>query len=395
MRCRVRTYNQLAVEGLPAFSGSSYEVKHGLANPDIILCRSHSFSSDDLGTNLSAVIRAGAGINNIPVDVCTQRGIPVMNTPGANANAVKELVLCGMLLAARNVCAAWSCVQQMNVAADDFAVAVEGVKKQFVGAELPGKTLLIVGLGQIGVLLANAACALGMRVLGYDPYMSLEHAWQLNALVEKVDVLTAGIEQADFISLHVPLSAATEAMVDAKLLQSCQPHACLLNFARAPIVAEEALQAALSANALAAYVTDFPSAALCDHPRVIALPHLGASTAEAEGRCAHMAVEQLTAYWQYGSIRHAVNFPDVQLPYRGGVRLAVAHENTPGMVAKISTLLSGFGCNILDMLNRSKKNLAYTVLDVSIKKDNNESAQELSQMLAGIQGVCSCRLVRV
>ena len=351
-----------------------------------MLLRSANMHDYEVPPTLKAVARAGAGTNNIPVARLTERGIPVFNAPGANANAVKELVLTGMLLAARNVCSAWDYARRIE--GDDAAIKkqVESGKKQFVGFELPGRTLGVVGLGAIGVQVANVALALGMRVVGHDPEITVGRAWELSASVTKAASVGDLLAQSDFVTLHVPLVDATRNLLDEKRIALMRDGATLLNFSRDGIVDEGALHAALDAGKLNAYVCDFPTARLKGHPRVIALPHIGASTREAEDNCAVMVADQLRAFLEEGNIRNSVNFPEIQMPRNGGHRLALVNANVPNMLGQISTTLAAAGLNIIDMLNRSRGDVAYTLTDVEAPP-----SPEVIGALAAIDGVMSVR----
>jgi D-3-phosphoglycerate dehydrogenase len=341
----------------------------------------------DLPASLLAVGRAGAGVNNIPVAALSARGIPVFNTPGANANAVKELVIAGLLLAARNICQAWAYTRALEGDAQTVEHAVEAGKKQFAGFELPGRTLGVVGLGAIGRQVANAALALGMKVVGYDPGITVEGAWLLSAQVQRAASVEAVFAQADFITFHVPLNDHTRGLANADTLRLARPGLTVLNFARAGIVDTDAVAAALETGQVHFYVSDFPKPGLLNHPRVIALPHLGASTAEAEENCAVMVADQVRDYIENGNITNAVNFPWVVMPRaEGAVRLAVVNANVPNMVGQITTALAEAGLNIIDMINKSRGELAYTLVDV----DRPLPAQLLAKIRA-IAGVLAVR----
>jgi D-3-phosphoglycerate dehydrogenase len=334
------------------------------------------------------VARAGAGTNNIPVAKLSQRGIPVFNAPGANANAVKELVLTGLFLAARNVCQAWGYVRSLE--GDDHAVekAVEQGKKKFVGYELPGKTLGVVGLGAIGVEVANAALGLRMKVLGYDPQITVQRAWQLSSGVEQALSLDDLFARSDMVTVHVPLNDHTRGLVNSSRIRLMPKGGAVLNFARSQIVDEPAVLAALDAGHLSAYVCDFPTNASRRHPKVVALPHLGASTGEAEENCAVMVAETLRDFLENGNVRNSVNFPEAVLPRVGDHRLAIANANVPNMVGQISTALATAGLNIADLLNKSRGDVAYTLIDTDAP-----IPAEVVTALQSIQGVLSARLV--
>ncbi len=383
---QIQLFNKLAATGLAQLDPQHYHVSENSSNPEAILLRSHNLHDYDFSSSICAVGRAGAGTNNIPVDKLTALGIPVLNTPGANANAVKELVLTGMLLAARNICPAWHYAQQLD--GDDASLhqQVEAQKKQFLGSELAGKTLGIIGLGAIGVKLANTALALDMEVIGYDPAITVQRAWELSANVKQATSHEEVLSQSDFISYHVPLIEKTKNLCNHASLSQLKPGAVLLNFARAGIVNEQDLLAALDEQQVACYVCDFPSKALNQHPKVISLPHLGASTAEAEENCAIMIVKQLRDFLEYGNIKHSVNFPTAQLPPGSSFRLAITNQNIPNMVGQVTTVLAQAGLNILDLLNKSRQSIAYTLIDID-HPINSSTLQQLQQ----IEGVIKVR----
>ncbi|GAA1144565.1 phosphoglycerate dehydrogenase [Ornithinicoccus hortensis] len=392
MTHRIQTLNAISPIGLGRLPRDQYDVGNDLTDPDALLLRSADLHSRSIPDSVLAVARAGAGTNNIPIADLSARGIPVFNTPGANANAVKELVLAGLLLAARNIVPAWAFAHEL--AGDDAEIntAVEAGKKQFAGFELPGRTLGVIGLGAIGVLVANAAQALGMKVLGYDPQLTVDRAWQLSAEVEQATSLDDLFTRSDAITVHVPLVEGTKGLVNAERLAMMKPSPVLLNFARGGIVDEAAVLSALDDGRLRAYVCDFPSASLNAHPKVVALPHLGASTGEAEENCAVMAADQLRGYLEDGTIRNSVNFPNARLPRNGHgdtvTRLAIANSNVPNMVGQISTLLAGADLNIVELLNKSRGELAYTLIDVEGKVPT-----EIVDKIRGIEGVLTTRVI--
>jgi D-3-phosphoglycerate dehydrogenase len=389
MAFRILTLNNISSQGLDRLPRERYEVGSAIERPDAILVRSADMHKLAIADTVLAVARAGAGTNNIPVAALSKRGVPVFNAPGANANAVKELVLAGALLAARNICQAWAYTRSLT--GDDHALEqqVEQGKKKFVGFELPGKTLGVVGLGAIGVEVANAATALRMKVLGYDPQITVQRAWQLSSAVEQALSLDDLCARSDLISLHVPLVESTRALVNAARIRAMRKGAVLLNFSRAPIVDEPAVLAALDSGQLAAYVCDFPTNRNKDHARVVALPHLGASTFEAEENCAVMVVDTLREYLESGNVRNSVNFPETIMPRVAGTcRLTIANENVPNMVGQISTCLAAANLNIADLLNKSRGELAYTVIDT----DAPISETVLGQIRA-IGGVLSARIL--
>ena len=389
MSFRILTLNQISARGLARFPADRYQVGAAVAAPDAILVRSAELHDSGIASSVRAIGRAGVGVNNIPVDHMSRRGVPVFNTPGANANAVKELVLAGLLLAARNIGPAWLFARALS--GDDAAIeaAVEAGKKRFVGFELPGRTLGVVGLGAVGVEVANSALALGMKVLGYDPQLTVQRAWQLSSSAEQALSLEDLFARADAITVHVPLNEATQALVNRARLALMRDGGTILNFARAAIVDEAAVVAALDAGRLHAYVCDFPHCALKDHPRVITLPHLGASTSEAEENCAIMVAEQVRDFLENGNIRNSVNYPDTILPrVPNTTRLGVANRNVPNMVGQISTALAAHGINIADLLNKSRGDYAYTLIDA----DGALGAGLLEEIRA-IDGVLSARLL--
>ncbi len=384
---RILSLNQISERGLAYLPETNFRIAADIERPDAILLRSadlHHFSIPD---SVVAVARAGAGTNNIPVAALSARGIPVFNAPGANANAVKELVLAALLMAARNLVPALHYVALLDKS-NGLDEQVEAGKKQFAGVELPGRSLGIVGLGAIGSLVADTALKLGMRVIGFDPQITVDAAWRLPASVVKANRLEDLVRQSDFITLHVPLIDATRKLIDARMLGLMKPGAVLLNFSREGIVDNAAAIAALRARQLKSYLCDFPSAELIGESGVVALPHLGASTEEAEENCATMVAQQLREFLQQGSIRNAVNFPDVDMARESPHRLAIANSNVPNMLGQISTALASAGLNIHNMVNKSRADLAYTLVDV----DSPVSAAVLAS-LSSIEGVLSVRLI--
>jgi D-3-phosphoglycerate dehydrogenase len=388
MRFKVLTLNNISVQGLKHLPREHYEVASEILHPDAILLRSHDLHGMKLPATLKAVARAGAGVNNVPVEALTEAGVPVFNAPGANANAVKELVLAGLLLAARNICPAWHYVRSLTGTSEELEKAVEAGKKQFVGYELPGRVLGVVGLGAIGVEVANAALALGMRVIGYDPQITVERAWQMSASVEQAMSLDDLLIKSDMVTLHVPLNEHTRGLINHQRLTLMRQGGVLLNFSRAGIVETDDVLASLNANQLSLFVCDFPFAGLKDHAKVIALPHLGASTKEAEDNCAVMVVENLRDYLENGNVRHAVNFPQAVMPRAGRCRLTVANRNVPNMVGQVSTCLAKANLNILDMLNQSRGDVAYTLVDLE-----QEMPAETFREIASIDGVLAARII--
>jgi D-3-phosphoglycerate dehydrogenase len=389
MGFRILTLNSISMRGLERLPRDRYEVASEVGHPHGVLVRSADMHTMEIPDSVLAVARAGAGTNNIPVANLSQRGIPVFNAPGANANAVKELVLAGLFLAARNICQAWAYARALSGTDAAIDEAVEKGKKNFVGFELPGRTLGIVGLGAIGVEVANTALRLDMNVLGYDPQITVQRAWQLSSRVEQALSLDDLFARADAVTVHVPLNGQTRELVNAARLKLMRPGGVLLNFARAQIVAEADVIAALDAGQLRAYICDFPTNGLKDHPRAVTLPHLGASTNEAEENCAVMAADQLRDFLENGNIRNSVNYPEAVLPrVAGTTRIAIANSNVPNMVGQISTCLASAGLNIADLLNKSLGGYAYTLIDT-----DSAVPDGLIGRIRAIEGVLSARVV--
>jgi D-3-phosphoglycerate dehydrogenase / 2-oxoglutarate reductase len=368
---KVRTFNAIAVRGLERFSRQEFEVSSDARDPHAILLRSHKLAPADLTPSLRAVARAGAGVNNVPVDVCTQQGIVVFNTPGANANSVKELVLVALLLASRDVVGGIEYVRSLGGVGDEAELdrLVEAEKKRFAGRELKGRSLGVVGLGAIGSLVARAALDLGMEVLGFDPAISVDAAWRLPSEVRRMENLPSLFARADYVTLHVPLLPETRGMINEAALRAFRPGSVLLNFARQPIVDTHALRVALDEGHVARYVADFPVPELLTHPRVLLTPHLGASTEEAEENCAVMAADQLVEFLKTGNIRNSVNFPSVSLEPAGGYRIAVTNRNVPGILNKVTSVLADRQINVIDMINKSRGDVAYNLIDVADELD--------------------------
>lgn len=390
MTFKVLTLNNISVRGLERLPRDRYEVASEIGHPDAVMLRSADMHDMKLPDSVRAVARAGAGTNNIPVKELSKRGIPVFNAPGANANAVKELVIAGLFLAVRNICQAWEYVRALKGTDHEIEEAVEKGKKKFVGYELPGRTLGVVGLGAIGVEVANTAHALGMRVLGFDPQITVQRAWQLSSGVEQALSLDDLFSRCDMITVHVPLMDATRHLVNTNRLKLLRDNGVVLNFARAGIVDEAAVVESLSAGKLGAYICDFPTAASKNHPKVIALPHLGASTGEAEENCAIMVADTLRDFLENGNVRNSVNFPEAVLPRTpGAARVAIANENVPNMVGQISTALAEAKLNIADLLNKSRGDLAYTLIDI----DGAAVPDAVVGRLQSIEGVLNVRRV--
>ena len=365
----IQVLNNISPLGLEKFPKEFYDVSNSKDNPDAILVRSAKMHDIDIGNSLKAVGRAGAGVNNIPLQKMSDNGVVVFNTPGANANAVKELVISSMLLASRNICQGWSYVNDLPI--DNLKATVEDGKKQYSGSELPGKTLGIVGLGAIGVEIANAASMLGMDVIGYDPSISKKNAWKISSDVEEALSLEELFSRSDFVSFHVPLVEATKNLLNAKRIALLPQGCVVINMSRDGIVDEEELIKSLDSGNVKYYVTDFPIDEKKNHERVIALPHLGASTSEAEDNCALMIAKQVKEYLENGNIINSVNFPDAKMPRAGQERLAITHRNVPNMVRQITKAIAEEEANIVDMLNKSKGEFAYTLIDIEEKISNS------------------------
>jgi D-3-phosphoglycerate dehydrogenase len=383
MMHKVLTLNNISVSGLRQLPRQSYEVASEIGHPDAIMLRSFNMHDMEIPETVQGVARAGAGVNNIPVESLSKRGIPVFNAPGANANAVKELVIGGMLLAARNLAPAWAYVRGLEAEGKELGKLVESGKKQFVGFELPTRTLGVIGLGAIGVQVANTALSLGMRVIGFDPQITVQRAWELSSGVQQARSMDDLISRADMISVHVPLVDATRGLLNAERLKLAPQGTIIMNFSRGEIVDEAAVLAALDAGDLSCYVTDFPTRETIGHPKVIPLPHLGASTHEAEENCAVMVANNLRAYLEDGVIRHSVNFPESDLPRMDAYRITVANANVPNMVGQISTALADAGLNIADLLNKSRGDVAYTIVDLDgpVPEDTLDSLRAIKGVL--------------
>ncbi len=386
---KILTLNNISVAGLERLPREAYEVASEMQHPDGILVRSQKMHDMDLPASVKAIGRAGAGVNNIPVDKMSARGIAVFNAPGANANAVKELVIAGMLLGARNIAQAWDFARGCEGTDAEINKAVEAGKKNFVGFELPGRTLGVIGLGAIGVQVANVARSLGMHVIGYDPDITVQRAWQMSADVQHASSVDDLLSHADFVTFHVPLVEGTRGMINEERIRLLKDRAILLNFARDGIIDNDAVCNALDSGKLFAYVCDFPSNRLKNHPRVITLPHLGASTNEAEENCAIMVADQLREYLEHGNVRNSVNFPEISMPRGSGYRVCVVNANVPNMLGQISTALAAAGHNIIDMINKSRGELAVTLVDVE-----SEITEQCVQAIAATKGVLSVRILQ-
>ena len=367
---------------------TNYNVTDVLGNPDGIMVRSAAMHDFEFGENLKAIARAGAGTNNIPVEECAEKGIVVFNTPGANANAVKELVIAGLLLSSRNIIGGEKWVSTLKGEGDAVGKLVEKGKSNFAGPEISGKKLGVIGLGAIGVMVANAAHSLGMEVLGYDPYISVDAAWGLSRKIIHVKTINEIFSECDYITLHIPLNDETKNTLNKDALDSMKDGVRILNFARGGLVDNDALKEALSSGKAAKYVTDFPSDALIGTENVICIPHLGASTPESEDNCAVMAANELKDYLENGNIKNSVNLPNCQAAREGEARICVIHKNVPAMLSKMSNILADDGINIANLTNKSKGDFAYTIIDVEKLDDNVESA------IKAIEGVIRVRIIK-
>ncbi len=385
---KIHTLNAISSKGLDRLPKDQYDVGADLDSADAILVRSAKMHDMTLSKSVLAIGRAGAGVNNIPVDRMTEEGVVVFNAPGANANAVKELVIAGMLMAIRNIGPAWDFARGLNGTDEEIHKAVEAGKKNFVGFELPGRTIGVIGLGAIGVRVANAARALGMRVIGFDPGISIDRAWELSPDVHQAGSVDEVLAKADFVTFHVPLIDATRNLINAERLAFMKDNVVILNFARDGIVDEQAMVAALDQGKAYAYVTDFPSNLTKQHPRCLTFPHLGASTGEAEDNCAIMVADQVQDYIENGNITNSVNFPTVKMARSGAQRLAIANLNRPDMVGQVSHILGQAGVNIEHLVNESRKEVAYTLIDV-----DREIPGDTLVALGQIDGVLRVRAI--
>ena len=387
---KILTLNQMSLKGLERLPRDCYEVATEFAHPDAILLRSYKLQEPDIAASVLAIARAGAGVNNIPVAACTARGIPVFNSPGANANAVKELVATGLLLGSRGVIDGIDYVRTLHGIQDEGELnrMLEDHKKKFKGSELVGKTLGVVGLGAIGSLVAEMGLTLGMKVIGYDPALSVEAAWRLSSQVLKADTLSALFARCDYISLHLPVLDSTRGLVNAELLGVMQPGACLLNFARQEIVDHTALLQSLENGQLRKYIADFPTPDLIPRDDVILMPHIGASTDEAEENCAIMAAEQLRDFLENGNVRNSVNFPALQLERVSGCRLSLTNENIPKVLGNVLSILADENINVIDMLNKSRDELAYNLIDIGTRPET-----AVLEKMRALDGVINVRLI--
>lgn len=385
---KIQTFNQISELGLERFPDQQYQVGADVTDAEAILLRSHKLDADAINGNLRAVARAGAGTNNVPVSACTEQGVVVFNTPGANANAVKELVLCGLLLASRGIIPGISFASTQTDIADygELSKLMEQEKKKFKGSEIAGKTLGVIGLGAIGSMVAEMAISQGMKVQGYDPALSVDAAWRLPSKVKRKENIASLIASSDFISLHLPVLDSTRGLINADMFAAMKEGTCLLNFARDEIVDSEALLAALEAGKLRKYVSDFPRPELMGRDDVISMPHIGASTSEAEENCAIMAADQLMDFLDNGNIKNSVNFPNLFLDRAAesdqGTRLAICNKNVPKMLGQILSVLADQNINVIDMLNKSREDIAYTLIDLEAAPSD-----EALSAIAGIEDV--------
>ncbi|NQX88891.1 MAG: phosphoglycerate dehydrogenase [Halioglobus sp.] len=387
---QILTFNQISSKGLDRFPRDTYEISKALASPDAIMLRSYKLQESEIAHSVLAIGRAGAGVNNIPVGACTTRGIPVFNSPGANANAVKELVATGLLLGSRGVIEGLGYVQTLTDISDHAELnrTLEAQKKQFKGSELTGKTLGVVGLGAIGSLVAEMALTMGMDVVGFDPALSVEAAWRLSSRVRKAEDLAALFAGSDYVSLHLPVLESTRGLVDEALLGSMRPGACLLNFARQEIIDEPSLLKALDEGSVRKYIADFPSPTLIGRDDVILMPHIGASTDEAEDNCAIMAADQLLDFLDNGNIRNSVNFPTLHLEREAGCRLSVTNQNVPKILGSVLAIFADENINVIDMLNKSRDEVAYNLIDIGTQP-SSKALQQIRQL----DGVINVRLI--
>ncbi len=387
---KVLTLNNIAKVGLARLPADSYQIGNDIKDPDAVLVRSASMHASPIPASLKAVGRAGAGVNNIPVARLSEKGIPVFNAPGANSNAVKELVVAGLVLACRQICDAWDFARTLEGSDDELAKAVEAGKKNFAGFELPGRTLGVIGLGAIGRLVANAGVGLGMQVIGFDPGLTVEGAWHLSSSVRKARSIDEVLRESDFVTVHVPLNDATRHLINADRLKTMKKGVVLLNFAREGIMDDQAVVDGIDAGRVHAYISDFPTNLTKNHRRCVTLPHLGASTAEAEDNCAIMVADQVRDFLENGNVRNAVNFPEVVVPRRTAHRLICANANVPNMLGQISDTFGQAGLNIHDMVNSSRGELAYTVVDLDAPVP-----PAVFKQISSIKGVLMARLMDV
>ena len=381
---QVKVLNKIPERGLQLFPENSYSIADDFSNPDIIILRSKNILDLEIGTNLKAVGRSGAGTNNIPVKRLTENGVVVFNTPGANANAVKELVVAGLLMSTRNLIPAIKKVSNISEKTSNFDDHVESIKGEFKGIELSGKNIGIIGLGSIGVSVANSCAELGMNVFGFDPLMTVENAWKLSRNVNRIDILDDLVGMSDFITIHVPLVEQTRGLLGKNLLSKFQEGSTLLNFSRSEIIDIKAVKESLEKGILNYYVSDFPEQEIINHPKVIFFPHLGASTVESEENCATMVSEQLRNFMEYGIISNSVNLPNTNLVKTKLSRIAIINKNIPNMVSQVTTVIGNMGFNIIEFINKSKDNVAYNIIDFESSVQNQD---KMIDEINNIEGV--------
>ncbi len=386
---KVQTLNNISSKGLSQFPGESYTLAEDIQDPEAIILRSYNLHDRPIPDSVLAIARAGAGVNNIPVAECTKRGIIVFNTPGANANSVKELVIAALLLSARGIHPGLAWTETLTGRGDEVSKLVEKEKSRFAGTEILGKKLGVVGLGAIGAMVANAAIGMGMDVIGFDPFISVENAWGLSRSVRRARSLDTLFAEVDYVTLHVPLTDDTKNMINKSRIASMKKGVRIMNFARGGLIRNDDIIAAIDAGQVAGYVTDFPEDALLGRPGILCVPHLGASTEEAEDNCAAMAVEQLKAFLETGNVRNSVNFPDCQMDLNHRTRLLVANRNIPNMVGQITTVLANGGINIADLLNRHRDEVAYNIIDIE-----GEFSSDVLSSISNIEGVIAVRVIR-
>ncbi len=387
---KIQTLNKIDEEGLKLFPLRNYEIASEIPKADAIVLRSFKMHDMELPVSLKAIARAGAGVNNIPVEKCTEKGIVVFNTPGANANGVKELVIAGLLLASRDIVDSINWAKTLEGKGDEVPALIEQGKKNFAGQEIKGKTLAVIGLGAIGVLVANAAAALRMNVIGYDPYMSVKHALKLSREVTWVEGIHPLLAQADYVTINVPLTPDTKGYINKEKFRMMKDGVRIMNFARGGLVDTESLRDAIASGKVARYVTDFPDEEMLKMENVISIPHLGASTKESETNCAIMAVEQVKDFLENGNIKNSVNFPEASMERNGGSRILIANKNIPNMVSQISSVLASEGINIDNMLNKKRDEIAYNIIDVAQKNIDDS----IKTKLQNIEGVFMVRIIQ-
>jgi len=385
---KIQTLNKIDPAGLKNFPPGQYEVSGEFQTPDAILVRSQSMHEMELPGGLKAIARAGAGVNNIPIDKCTNKGIVVFNTPGANAHAVKELVIAGLLLSSRGIAQSIEWAKTLKGKGDEVPALIEAGKKNFGGNEIRGKTLAVVGLGAIGVLIANAAQALGMEVLGYDPYISVKQAWRLSRNVKRAEGIEMLLASADYVTINIPQTPETKEYINRDKIMMMKDGVRILNFARGGLINKKDMKEALESGKVKSYITDFPDEDVLEMKNVIAIPHLGASTEESETNCAVMAVDQVRDYLENGNIVNSVNFPEAEMERHDGPRLVIANKNVPNMVSQISSMLASQGLNIANMLNKNKADIAYNIIDV-----DGPAPNELVEKLSSVEGILMARII--